>query len=586
MGYDEYISERYGKFSVDRVFNDKKYNFGVFNTYEEALDKVDYLEEEGWPISINNDAENDVFDKFGRKLDNIEKNSNKFAVFKFINNEKVIFGEFDSLNEAKQIRDNLIDNAWESMEPNDRSKYGKYIRKANNKFVVSRIYDGVNHTFGYFNTFEEALKCREELVATNWGDLNIPHEMRCGKYISYNGIMYSVSKALDDGTLNVYGFFNDLESAKKQRDWLIANNWSKLEVPDDSKRHIHKKGDKFLIYKRLKDDIEYFGTYSSLEEAKYMRNKLIENDWVLEDLKNIEKISDFVYFDGEFYTIEKDVDGQRRIYGIYKNKNQALSDEKSLINYDWDGVYTLPTKEYPYGENIVPFDYIFILEEFNAGERKEIGTYYSFKEAVTARKEKFGNYKDKLSSLTFSVKVGKSYKNRGWSIIRDTTYDLVPKLDYEDECDIIVDGIPTTGKLNLLPRIFYTQTDEVVDHLKKLAEEDPNDRIDVKLLLNKEEPFDDSKDKIESLNDKVEELNKKIADLNKDNNELKEILEYMDDEINSYLEKFNDLNKIIENLNEEEIRVEDLTSISNSSLRLKIFDIKDQIKSLNEIIKN
>ena len=362
MGYDEYISEIGGKFSVDRVFNDKKYNFGVFNTYEEALDRIDYLEEEGWPISINDDEDNDVFDKYGRKLNNIEKNFNKFTVFKFINNEKIIFGEFDSLDEAKQIRDNLIDNAWESMEPNTRSRYGKYIQKSNNKFFISRTYNGATHNFGYFNTFDEALECRENLIATNWGNLNIPHEMRCGKYISFNGKLYLVSKTLDDGTLNVYGFFYELEDAIKQRDWLIENNWSKLEVPDDSKRHIHKRGNEFLIYKRLKDDIEYFGSYSSLEEAKFMRNKLIENDWVFEEEKhNFKKITDFVYFDGEFYIIKKEANGQNRIYGVYKNKSQALSDEKSLIRYDWDGPFAISTNDYPYGENIVPFDYIFAL---------------------------------------------------------------------------------------------------------------------------------------------------------------------------------------------------------------------------------
>ena len=587
MGYEEYISERNGKFSVDRVFNDKKYNFGVFNTYEEALDKIDYLEEEGWPISINKDDDDKVvFDKFGRKLNNIEKNFNKFTVFKFINNEKIIFGEFDSLDEAKQIRDNLIDNAWESMEPNDRSKYGKYIRKSNNKFVVSRIYNGVSHTFGYFNTFEEALSCREELVATNWGDLNIPHEMRCGKYISYNGLMYMISKVLDDGTLNCYGWFNKLDDAKKQRDWLVENNWSKLEVPDDSKKHIHKKGDKFLIYKRLQDDLEYFGTYSSLEEAKTMRNKLIENDWVLEEEKFSEKISAFIYFDGEFYTIEKDEDGQKRIYGVYKNKNQAISDEKLLINNDWDGIYAIPTKEYPYGENIVPFDYIFILEEFNDGIREEIGTYYSFKDAVIARDEIFGKDESKKDRLTFSVKVGKSYKNRGWSIIRDTTYDLIPKLPYEDDCDIIVDGIPTTARLNLLPRIFYTKTNEVVDHLEGLAKTDPNGRIDVQLLLNKKNPFNGSKNEIKSLNAEIKELNNEILNLNHDIDELKEILNYLDDENNVYLKRFNDLNKLVKELNDIDINVNELNGISDSVLRIKVFDIIDLIKSLNEKLEN
>ena len=92
MGNEEYISEFEGKFSVDRIFNDKKYNFGIFNTYQEALDKVDYLEEEGWPISKDIVEKKVVVDDLGLSLDNIEKVEDNFIVFKFINGEKVIFG--------------------------------------------------------------------------------------------------------------------------------------------------------------------------------------------------------------------------------------------------------------------------------------------------------------------------------------------------------------------------------------------------------------------------------------------------------------------------------------------------------------
>lgn len=582
MGNEKYISEKNGKFSIDRIFNDKSYNFGVFNTYADALERVEYLEEEGWPVSLNKDDDGSVVDAYGRNINNLEKIDGKFIVFKFINNEKIIFGEFDSLNEAKQIRDNLIANAWESMETNNRSKYAKYITKIGGKFAVNKVYKGKIHNFGHFNTFEEALTCREELIANNWGELNIPHQMKYGRYISYNGIMYTIQKMLD-GKLHVYGFFHDLNEAKKQRDWLIENNWSRLEVPDDSKRHIHKQGDDYLIYRKLGNDLEYFGTYLSLEEAKKMRNKLIENDWSLDDSTNVEKISDFVYFDGDFYFIEKEIDDQKRIYGVYKNKNQAISDEKTLKRYDWDGPYAIPTEDYPYGENIVPFDYIFILEKNNGEIKEEIGTYYSFKDVVAARDEKLGDITNNIDKLVFSVKIGKSYKNRGWSIIRDSTYDLFPKLPYEDDCDIIVDGIHTTGRLNLLPRIFYNKNEEIVNHLENLANSDPNGRIDVELLLNKDVNISESEYGVsynESSNLKNENL-----ELKNSNDELKEILTYMDRENRDYLEKFAIISEIIEKLNDIDISVEELSSVYNSELRIKIFDIKDLLKSLNEEMK-
>ena len=579
MENEKYISKKNGKFSIDRIFNDKSYNFGVFNNYDDALERVEYLEEEGWPISLNDKNDESVLDSYGRNISNLEKVDDKIIVFKYINNEKIIFGEFNSVN---QIRDNLIANAWESMETNDRSKYAKYITKMGGKFAVNKVYKGKIHNFGYFNTFEEALECREELIANNWGELNIPHQMKYGKYISYNGIMYTIQKMLDD-KLHVYGFFNDLNEAKKQRDWLVENNWSRLEVPDDSKRHIHKQGNEYLIYMKLENDLEYFGTYPSLEEAKKMRNKLIENDWSLSDSANVEKISDFIYFDGNFYFIEKEIDNQKRIYGVYKNKNQAISDEKTLKKYDWDGPYAIPTEEYPYGENIVPFDYIFILEKNDNGIKEEIGTYYSFKDVIAAKEEKLANSSNEVDKLIFSVKIGKSYKNRGWSIIRDSTYDLIPKLPYEDECDIIVDGISTTGRLNLLPRIFYDKNDEVVNHLEELANRNPNGRINVELLLNKNANISESEYGVS--HDETFNLKNENLELKNSNDELKEILTYMDHENRDYLEKFATISKIIEDLNDIDITIDELSSVYNSELRIKIFDIKDLLKSLDEEMK-
>lgn len=582
MENEKYISKKNGKFSIDRIFNDKSYNFGVFNNYDDALERVEYLEEEGWPISLNDKNDESVLDSYGRNISNLEKVDDKIIVFKYINNEKIIFGEFNSVNEAKQIRDNLIANAWESMETNDRSKYAKYITKMGGKFAVNKVYKGKIHNFGYFNTFEEALECREELIANNWGELNIPHQMKYGKYISYNGIMYTIQKMLDD-KLHVYGFFNDLDEAKKQRDWLVENNWSRLEVPDDSKRHIHKQGDEYLIYMKSENDLEYFGTYPSLEEAKKMRNKLIENDWNLSDSTNVEKISDFIYFDGNFYFIEKEIDNQKRIYGVYKNKNQAISDEKTLKKYDWDGPYAIPTEEYPYGENIVPFDYIFILEKNDNGIKEKIGTYYSFKDVIAAKEEKLTDSSNEVDKLIFSVKIGKSYKNRGWSIIRDSTYDLIPKLPYEDECDIIVDGISTTGRLNLLPRIFYDKNDEVVNHLEELANRNPNGRINVELLLNKNANISESEYSVS--HDETFNLKNENLELKNSNDELKEILTYMDHENRDYLEKFAKISKIIEDLNDIDITIDELSSVYNSELRIKIFDIKDLLKSLDEEMK-
>lgn len=90
--------------------------------------------------------------------------------------------------------------------------------------------------------------------------------------------------------------------------------------------------------------------------------------------------------------------------------------------------------------------------------------------------------------LDFSFKIGTSYKHGFLVLTRDETEDLIPHLPYEDECDIIFDGIEATIKLNVLLRLNITSgNEELREHLKELSEIDPKKRANITLLLNKEE---------------------------------------------------------------------------------------------------
>ena len=110
--------------------------------------------------------------------------------------------------------------------------------------------------------------------------------------------------------------------------------------------------------------------------------------------------------------------------------------------------------------------------------------------------------------LEFYVKAGLSYKNKGFSLKRDGIVDLIPKSDYEKECDVIIDGIPVNARLNVVPRIFFKNNNGIVDYLKELHDENPKQKIKVELLLNKDNtnqnPIQDS------LNSKISDLEKEI----------------------------------------------------------------------------
>lgn len=169
-----------------------------------------------------------------------------------------------------------------------------------------------------------------------------------------------------------------------------------------------------------------------------------------------------------------------------------------------------------------------------------------------------------MEELNVSVKVGKSYKNRGWALKRASTFELIPLLPYEEECDIIVDGIPAKAHFNILPRIFYKKTEkELMSHLKMLSDNSV-ERVELKLLLNKS---NDSYMSIKVYEEQINELennlkiNKEfINDLQNENlSLLKELRDYKSQShVNSSVDE-NDINKLkqeISDLKEKNMELE------------------------------
>ena len=142
-------------------------------------------------------------------------------------------------------------------------------------------------------------------------------------------------------------------------------------------------------------------------------------------------------------------------------------------------------------------------------------------------------------SLIFSVKLAKSRSSKGWSITRDSIIPLVPKLPYETECDIIAGDVHAKARLNLEPRIFYKSSQkDLIEYLDDLIENNPPERIEIEMLLNKEDV-----NPIASLN-KVNELLRIIDDLTEENKRLiSEIEEYKKKNklINNHLEELSNM---------------------------------------------
>lgn len=187
------------------------------------------------------------------------------------------------------------------------------------------------------------------------------------------------------------------------------------------------------------------------------------------------------------------------------------------------------------------------------------------------------------NKLYFSVKVGKSYKNKGWALSREATIDLIPLMSYEDECDIIVDGVPAKAHLNILPRIFYGKNEtELIDHLYQLSNDGSKDRIELQLLLNKENDVDvfDSKDIINNLKYQLHESERLIIKFQRENAILSKDVEYYK---NSNVEsiKIRDLQIKIKKLEKENAELLNKLKSSPSNIdEDTIINLNDEIKFL------
>ena len=129
----------------------------------------------------------------------------------------------------------------------------------------------------------------------------------------------------------------------------------------------------------------------------------------------------------------------------------------------------------------------------------------------------------------FDIKVGKAYKHKFLVLTRYQTYELLPKMDYEDGCEIILDDIKANVKLNFVPRIVIRgDNEELLTYLEELSKIDPNQRKYVKLLkkenINPSKKFDDIIKENTELKQENTELNDKINIIK---NILNEIYEFI-----------------------------------------------------------
>ena len=508
-------------------------DFGSFSSLEEAIDERDELEEYGWPF-LKENPKNKFVEKY------IYEDDGKYFVSKTILDVEIVYGVFDSLNKAKSLKRVLIENCWSLAPKTAKIKYSKYIIKQGKRFVIRKRFLDEYKFFGSFKNLDEAVNFRDQLIDENWGmskekvleniDLielkgenanvgkvgrsfvvfnfskdkcvfygyysslrsairnrdklisngwdasklnNIIYSKEETKYIAKVGNLFRISKHID-GEIRHFGHYSTLDEAIEIRDKLISNGWDGESLGIDSSRkrpdfdrNINRINNQFCVIKRVDGELIVFDSFSTLSEAIAYRDYLEEHDWVIEEDENgfeEEKYDEYIYLnaDGKYY-LKNEIDGVMRIFGVFNDPLDAIAERLECIKNNWSSK-SVPESEY-------------FKNEFNAPN-------LDYSNSLTTYLEDEDVFDDESFYLSFPVTVGKSYKNKGWAVKRSYLDSFVPKIPYEKECTIFVEGIEIKGRLNIHTRLFYFTNEKLSSYLEKLSSIDPKTQAKVDLELS------------------------------------------------------------------------------------------------------
>ena len=217
----------------------------------------------------------------------IKKNGNNFEIYKTINGIRKFYGSFGNLFDAQNRRNELIDDNWgystdELPAPGRKPKYGKYIIFHNGFFKISKFVDGQQRYIGKFDTVEDAKELRDYLIKNHWDLTLLPPEMLDDKRV-HNIRKIRGRYLVFDNDKKLYDSFDTYEEAKEYLDYLIENNW---EINDDVGEEkiddfVYLINGKYVVRNVIDGEIKIFGEFNDMNEALRYRIECMRKAWKL-----------------------------------------------------------------------------------------------------------------------------------------------------------------------------------------------------------------------------------------------------------------------------------------------------------------
>ena len=266
-------------------------------------------------------------------------------------NKVKYFGCYKTLDEALKIRDKLVENNWKTdwkartyIKQKNKEKYIHLDRRKNTYYITRK-----GKYYGCYKTIDEAKKKKKELENNNWKTnwkpkkRNTNKRTKNEKNIHYNQKTkrYIVSKTKNNKE-DIYGIYTTLTEAKKERDFFKANKWDWELICENTcegktntgYKYIQLINNSYRIMKVIDNKSKYFGTYKTLQEAIYYRDKQIRYNWKLPYPKiyKKDKKMEHIVKNKTGYSIVKD----NKYYNSFRKLEHAIAERDLLVKYNWD----------------------------------------------------------------------------------------------------------------------------------------------------------------------------------------------------------------------------------------------------------
>ncbi|MDO5826024.1 MAG: hypothetical protein Q4Q22_06560 [Methanosphaera sp.] len=297
------IRKANGKYVIEKTRYGQRINYGTYDTPEDALKQKELLMKYNW--IKNKSTGYDKKEHFPRYC--VRENGQGKYIVKNKKNGKT-FGSYKSRKYAgiiKKIlpfyRDNVNIKRIEQQATNEFYRYITYDKlkgyyKFRHKNMVVETSKSLTYLLEERDLYlkygaDEELMCNATQIYRYDEDKlpPFPHP----ENITYDEkTKYNLRKQIRNSSLRI-GSYQSYELALLIREYLLKNNWNMEYVNyikditaeiHNRNKYIVKNEKTYYIQRNVRKKRCYYGSYGNIHLARYVRDKLIENNWNKDDV--------------------------------------------------------------------------------------------------------------------------------------------------------------------------------------------------------------------------------------------------------------------------------------------------------------